>query len=329
MLDRRSLLQRTIAVAFGLRLGSRTVTASEAHLVVLVRQPERSLVAIDAHTGAQVDVPAGMLPASPAAVAVCPDHAQSIGIVAGAARYRQHWPETDAHLLQAGNGEDARWWYWRPGYATRMLDLPPELEPAFPTDTCARWFHGARLDAAHLGSGSLRLVAVDLASGETVLDRAYDRRLELAATAVSPDGASVAHLQGGNTPLDLWLSDLRGEGRSAAVEIPIEPTPVAPAAIELHVRADGDRAVAVAGVAWTRPEHPEPLVAIASLGDGNPVVTTVLGELVDVMQTNENVSSWAGKARQRRRACPERRPQAGVEWVSKDLPTGIEAPVGP
>ncbi|HEV2127431.1 MAG TPA: hypothetical protein VGR22_02300, partial [Thermomicrobiales bacterium] len=253
--------------------------AHPSGVVVVVWQPDGTAVAVDPHTGQPVPLPVSTSNTSIEAPGACPEHDDSVVLVAGAVRYRQHWPKADAHLLLAGEGEGAGWWYWRRGLAMHMLDLPVDLETAFPSNSCARWFHGALVHADHLGSGTLRLLAVDLATGEMMLDREFDRRLELAATDVSPDGAAVAHLQGGNTRLDLWLADLRGQGRDVELGIPIGPAPVAPAAIDLRVVTDGDRTVAIAGVSWSQPDHPAPFVLLVSVGNGEPVITTVPGEI--------------------------------------------------
>lgn len=277
---RRSLLRGAALAAATTMLGARgRAAAGLAAAGVIVRQPDGTRLRVDPHTG---DVrPAfdhDVMESWDHPVASCSD-GQDVPIgVEGAARYRQHWTVGDANLLLAGRDPGAQWWYWRTGRQTRVVDMPVGIEPAFASRSCARWFHGAQVHSAHLGSGTLRLLAFDLQSGETVLDRAFDRRLELAATAVSPpDGAVVAHVQGGNTQIDLWIADLRSRGRKRAFSLPIDPAPVAPSAIDLRVMTDGHRSVAVAGVTWSRPDHPEPFVTIVSMSDGEPVVTSVPG----------------------------------------------------
>jgi hypothetical protein len=275
--SRRQLLRGALGASLLAMAGAGREGAGAGGVLVVVREQGDDRVGIDPHTGARVDaVPGG---AMPEAERPCAHIARSAVIVAGAARYRRHWPDGDAHLVLAGDRDGGTWWYWRPDTAPVMLDLPPGLEPAHPSDACGRWYHGATVSADHLGSGTLRLLAVDLASGEVALDRSLERRLELSATAVSDDGAAVAHLQGGNTQLALWLADVRGDVSEVELAIPIDPAPVAPSAIDLRVVTDGDCVVLAAEASWSGPGHPGPLVVVLSAGAGEPVVTTLPGEL--------------------------------------------------
>ena len=143
------------------------------------------------------------------------------------------------------------------------------------------------MDAEHLGAGSLRLLAVDIRNGEIVLDEAFDRRLELAATAVSGEGSVVAHIQGGNTRIGLWITNLPWQA-TVEMTIPVVPeAPVAPSEIGLEA-VGGDSPVVAAGVAWSAPEHPGPFVIIVALGRGaDPVVNTIQGELVGIVAASE------------------------------------------
>jgi hypothetical protein len=157
------------------------------------------------------------------------------------------------------------------------------LEPALPSGTVAPWFHGATVDAAHLGTGSLRLIAVDIETGKVALDRSFDRRLELAATAVSDEGAVVAHVQGGNTHIDIWAADL-AHATEVSTSVPIHPAaPVAPGALDLEVRMDAFNAVVAAGLRWEWPGHPAPrVIVVGMMADGGSRVTEVPGALIGI-----------------------------------------------
>ena len=267
-------------------------SAGSPALVVLVRQPD-GVVAFDPQTGETrpAGAPLGCLPESTpkgqrrsAASTPSPPAVP----VAGDVQYWMGTPSGDAFIVQVAGSASATWWYWQPDDEPRSLSLPlpDDVEPALASGTAARWFHGATVDAHHLGSGALRLLAVDLADGMVVLDDVMDRRLELAATKVGDDGAVVAHVQGGNTQVDIWAADLRYGSAPVEVNVPIEPAAaVAPSAIELRVAVNGDRMVVAAGPSWAWPDHPNPFVIIVSSDSGAaPVVSTVQGAVVGLAE---------------------------------------------
>ena len=107
----------------------------------------------------------------------------------------------------------------------------------------------------------MRLLAVDLETGGIVLDQVLDRRLELAATRVSPEGAIVAHVQSATTGVTLWAADLRGGGvRAVVARVDEAPGMAAASAIDLDAATDGDAALVAAGIARDWPGAPEATV---------------------------------------------------------------------
>ena len=290
MLHRRRLLQRGLAaLAAGalVRTAARIPAgAASPGQVVLVRQSD-GVVAVDPRSGetSPVDVPPHRLPgATPAGaprIAASPSVPDGFPN-GGEVSYWMTTPDGGAYIARRSGGA---WWYWRVGEEPRPLPLPDELEPAWPSGSDGRWFHGAAITVEQLGSGTLRLMAVDLADGAIVLDHELDRRLELAATAVSEDGAVVAHVQAGNARVDIWLADLRREAARVEVSIPIDPpAPVAASAIDLRVAEVSDGAVIAVGLSWAWPDHPEPMVVIVSIDEGTePMVTTTSGELIGIV----------------------------------------------
>lgn len=283
-MHRRSVLKRALSVTGGAAFGSLMTSPGEASVrdraVVIVRQGD-ALLAVDPVSGK---------------VAPCAECATPVTGMAGTAVSTEppaalrsdgeidYWMQSDdgsAVIYRRSTGSASSWWWL--GETSRMLsELPPTLEPGLPSGSTARWFHGASVVEEHIGTGSLRLLAVDIVTGEVALDEVFDRRLELAATTIGDDGSVVAHLQGGNTRIQLWMADLLERG-TMDVAIPVEPAaPVAPSAIELAVARD-DRVVVAAGLSWSAVDHPEPFVVIVSGHiDTEPTIITVTGELAGI-----------------------------------------------
>jgi hypothetical protein len=201
-------------------------------------------------------------------------------VTEGSVGYWMASPEGAGHVFRVDTGASSTWWWRGPGTRAARLDLPGDLEPALPSGTMSRWFHGATIDAAHLGSGSLRLFAVDVVSGEIVLNHALDRRLELAAMAVSGDGAVVAHVQGANDGVAFWVADLRGGLRIVEAGIEEAPVTAAASAIDLRVAADGDDVLVAAGLLRDGSGSPETSVYILRAAIG---VMTIRGELIGIV----------------------------------------------
>ncbi len=279
-MDRRRLLASlaTAALVPGMFAVRAREPGTRGSLVVLVRQAD-GVVAVNPHTGAVVT--ADLRLATPSARAIPALSSTPSLLTDTDSRYWMVSPDGDAGVWQRVG--DGAWWWLRDGQHPCRLDLPADLEPALPSGAVARWFHGATVDAAHLGTGTLRLIAVDIETGEIVLDRSFDRRLELAATAVSDDGDVVAHVQGGNTMIDIWAVDLTRD-REMETSVPIQPAaPVAPGAIDLEVARDTSGAVVAAGLRWEWPGHPDPRVlVVGETAAGDSRVTEVPGELLGI-----------------------------------------------
>ncbi len=193
-------------------------------------------------------------------------------------------PTGDAFVFRLDTGATSSWWWVRNGDQAMALDLPADLEPAFPGGTSARWFHGATVEASHLGAGTLRLLAIDLATGKTMLDHELNRRLELAATAVSHDGAIVAHVQSATTGVAFWAADLRGEFREFDANMHEDPGVAAASSIDLATTADGSGVLVAAGLAWDWPRAPGPIVYVIHAWRPDVVdVVSVPGELVGIV----------------------------------------------
>ncbi len=257
--------------------------ASGAGARVIVRGSD-GVVAVDPRTG---DTGAwdGPLPATPAAGRATQPVPPVIAtpVTEGSVGYWMATPGEDGFIFRLDTGASATWWWRRPGGRAMALDLPADLEPAFPSGTSARWFHGATVDSSHLGSGTLRLLAVDIESGERVLDHELDRRLELAATKVSDDGAVVAHVQSSTTGVAVWAADLRDGARQIDAVVEGEAGLAAASAIDLAVAADGDAALVAAGLAWSWRGAPEPAVTILWSAAPDVVsVHTVPGKLFGI-----------------------------------------------
>lgn len=263
---------------------SRLASAREGGALVIVRSDGR-FVAVDPRTG---DIARwnGALPASPVPIA---EASPIPGIVAmpvteGAVGYWMASADGDAFIFRVDTGASSAWWWRRDGERPVALGLPGDLEPAFPSGASARWFHGATVDAAHLGSGTLRLLAIDFETGETVLDHELDRRLELAATKVSPDGAIVAHVQSATAGIAFWAADLRGGARLVEAGIAEEPGMAAASAIEMDVAAGGEAVVVAAGLVHDWPGAPGSTVyALWSAPPDTARTLTLPGELVGIV----------------------------------------------
>lgn len=269
-----------IAVAGGLIVVPARAAARERGVLVVMRD-ERGLLAINPRTG-EVERWRGPLPATPTPVAQATPAVVATPVTEGAVGYWMTSPGSDAFVYRIDTGASSSWWWRRDTGKAVPLDLPGDLEPAFPSGTSARWFHGATVDAAHLGAGALRLLAVDIESGEIVLDRELDRRLELAATAVSDDGAVVAHIQSSTTGVAFWAADLRGGTRLIDAGVVEEPGIAAASSIELDVAADGDAVVVAAGLIWDAPGAPAPTVYIMCV-PGAAGIVSLPGELIGIV----------------------------------------------
>jgi len=276
-MQRRRLLKLSLAVTLGSLTSSAALpgVGSGSGEVVVVRQGD-ALVTVDPATGRVIPCGRDMAVGSPETGLATPA-ALPAALTRSVPGEIDYWMATPGQTACIGrvvmeNG-DPGWWRW--DGAWHRIELPPDLEPGLPSGTVAWWFHGALIEADHLGSGSLRLLAVEIATGTIVLDDTRDRRLELASTAIGDGGATVAHLQGGNTQVELWMADLRRR-ETAVITVPLDPpAPVAPSEIELDVSGT----VVAAGLAWSSWDHHAPTVLIAEWSADDPVVRVVPGRL--------------------------------------------------
>jgi hypothetical protein len=280
------------SAASGLALSRGAVARGRGALVIV--RTDLGLRAVDPRTG-DVDAWDGPPPAVPAPDLATPapiPAAVDTPVTEGRVGYWMASPNGGAFVFRVDTGASSEWCWRRDGARSVPLGLPDDLEPAFLSGTSARWFHGATVDAAHLGSGTLRLLAVDIETGEIVLDHDQDRRLELAATRVSDDGAIVAHVQGGNTGVAFWAADLRGGTRLSKAEVNEAPGVAAASAIDLAVAPDGDAALIAAGLRWDAPGAPTPTVYIMRAEPSD--ATTMLslpGELVGIVPAANDAAS--------------------------------------
>lgn len=277
-----SLSRRQLIAGIGATLAlPASAGATPGGSVVVVRS-EAGLFAIDPRSG-DVAPWHGQLLAAPAAATVASPVPEPVAtpVTEGAVGYWMAAPSGGAWVFRIDTGASSRWWWVREGRRAAPLALPGNLEPALPSGTVARWFHGATVDERHLGAGTLRLLAVDLETGRTVLDQALDRRLELAATAVSDDGAIVGHAQGATTGVALWAADLRGGTRLIEAAVTHEPGKAAASAIDLDVAEDGDAVLMAAGLVRDWPGAPDPTVSILR-APGAVGIITFPGELVGI-----------------------------------------------
>ncbi|CAA9559026.1 MAG: hypothetical protein AVDCRST_MAG43-1748 [uncultured Thermomicrobiales bacterium] len=96
----------------------------------------------------------------------------------------------------------------------------------------SRWVTLRTYDAA-----GMRLRIIDRERDRVVVDTMFRRRIEIAATATSADGRSVAHLQANNMASELTLFDAE-TGRRKALRIPHDAS-LAAYAISLTFSPDG------------------------------------------------------------------------------------------
>lgn len=199
------------------------------------------------------------------------------------------WMSTvDGDNLLLGRDEQGtgrQWWYWRRGEAAWLLpDLPVNLTMAGRSGRAGRWFHGAVLSQASLGAGNLRLMTVDLNSGGIVFDEVVDRRLELAATRISDDGSVLAHVQAGNTGVEMLVASFGEETARETFRVDIEDVPVAAAEIVLDVAGNARNGIVAAGLQWGNPDHHAPIVLMSVVVDGeSQVPMRIDGELIGVV----------------------------------------------
>jgi hypothetical protein len=258
--------------------------AQERGARVIVRN-ERGTLAVDPRTGdlESWDDPLPATPDPSGETTPVPD-VVATPVTEGAVGYWMTDPDATAFVFRVDTGASSAWWWRRGGDRPVALDLPGDLEPAFPSGASARWFHGATIDATHLGSGTLRLLAIDVATGEMVLNHALDRRLELAATRVSADGAVVAHVQPATTGVAFWAADLRGGTRLFEAGVEEEPGPAAASAIELDAIADEEGILVATGVIRDWPGAPGPTVyTLWSAPSEVTRTVTLSGELIGII----------------------------------------------
>jgi hypothetical protein len=99
-------------------------------------------------------------------------------------------------------------------------------------------FHPARWDVLRTyDEAGLRLRIVDRAQDRVVFDTTFPRRIEIAATAVSPSGRFVVHVQANNVASELTLFDA-GNASRRDLRIPHD-APLAAYAISLTFSPDG------------------------------------------------------------------------------------------
>lgn len=283
MIDRRALLRLTGLATVAPVIGRPGLAArADGEQAVVVRLPDSRVMALTRD---------GLLPArwqaiAPEATPVARPVPEELTAITseGAVGYWLGSPDGRAAVLRIDSGETSRWWWRGPDTRARQLDLPPDLEPARPSGSTAAWFHGATVDAAHLGAGTLRLLAVELARGAVVLDETRDRRLELAATAVSLSGAIVGHVQAANTGVSLWAADLRHEGRVYPLTVTEAPTPASASAVRAVVAEDGERALLAAELVRSDASGERATVhAMWGMSRGRAHAAEVTGELLGIV----------------------------------------------
>lgn len=284
MIDRRALLKGPAITALGIILGVGRAAVEDV-LVVLVRQPDGQLVMVTENNVLPVREPPATPAATPTALAtpVALPAALDAVVTEGTVGYCMGSPDSSAYVFRLDTGAASTWWWLGDGGRPARLPLPDDLEPAFPSGSVASSFHGAMIDEAHLGAGTLRLMAVDIAAGEIVLDQELDRRLELAATAVTPGGEVVAHAQGVAGGVEFWVADLR-DATVYEAGVHEDDAPVAASAIDLLMATEGEGMVVAAGLAWSSPEHPEPQVVVMRSDHPSAIsFYTLYGDLIAIV----------------------------------------------
>jgi hypothetical protein len=279
--DRR----RLIGMMGGLLAVPVRAAAHKRGALVIVRN-ELGLRYVDPQTGT-FGTWDGPLPATPVArtISTVVPAAVASPVTEGVVSYWMASPDGNAFAFRLDTGASSSWWWRRDGGKAVPLNLPGQLEPAFPSGTAARWFHGATVDDRHLGAGTLRLVAVDIETGEVALDHELDRRLELAATAVSDGGAIVAHVQSSATAVAFWAADLRDGARLIDAGVVEEPGAAAASAIELDVAEDGNAVLVAAGLIRDAPGAPAATVYILRV-PGAAGIVSLPGELIGIVSEN-------------------------------------------
>lgn len=289
MIDRRAVLRVAglAAVAPVLARSGRVARAGGEQAVV-VRLEDGRVMALTRGDR----VPARWQEAAPEAAPTARPVPDELAAIASEGRVG-YWlgsPDGQAAVLRIDSGETSRWWWRGPDTRARQLDLPPDLEPARPSGMAAGWFHGAVVDAAHLGAGTLRLLAVEMASGAIVLDAAHDRRLELAATTVSPSGAIVGHAQAANTGVSMWAADLRHEGRAYELTVTEAPASASASAVRALVAEDEERALLVAELVRSEAGGERSTVhALWGVSAGLTHAAAVAGELLGVVPLGQAI----------------------------------------
>ena len=304
MIDRRRLLRQAVGtVVSGVVIGSALSRngAARAGMRVIVRQAG-GIVAVDARSGnvTPLDERFDITSATDPGIRT-PEPAHEFPSEHGLDGSVDYWISSidgSAHLFRLETDVELSWWWQKAGEVPVPVALSSDLETAFPTGHAGQWFHGASVDAAHLGTGTLCLMAVETATGTLVLDWELDRRLELAATSVSDGGAVVGHVQGGNTQVEMRVVDLRSGPESVAVKVDVQPARAAASAIDLRVTEDGESALAVAGLSWSAPGDPESMVIIVSSDSiADPAVTEIPGELIGLVAQDFTADALPASAR--------------------------------
>lgn len=205
--------------------------------------------------------------------------------VDGAIDYWYASTDGSSVVFRTTNTGGSTWSLWRPGHAPRGLpELPGELAPAFASGSSGRWFHGATTNEAHLGSGERRFMAMDVMTGEIVLDQVADARLELSATTVSADGSVLAHVQAGNTGVKIMVVYLGTSAEVFRTSIERNPASAAASAIDVRIEVGEGMSIVAAGFSWDRPDHPAPWVAsVSRTVNAAPLVRSVAGTLLGIV----------------------------------------------
>ena len=140
--DRR----RLIGMMGGLLAVPVRAVAHERCALVIVRN-EQGLRYVDPQTGT-FGTWDGPLPATPVArtISTVVPAAVASPVTEGVVSYWMASPDGNAFAFRLDTGASSSWWWRRDGGKAVPLNLPGQLEPALPSGTAARWFHGATVD---------------------------------------------------------------------------------------------------------------------------------------------------------------------------------------
>jgi hypothetical protein len=127
-------------------------------------------------------------------------------------------------------------------------------------------------------------MAMDVMTGEIVLDQVADARLELSATTVSADGSVLAHVQAGNTGVKIMVVYLGTSAEVFRTSIERNPASAAASAIDVRIEVGEGMSIVAAGFSWDRPDHPAPWVAsVSRTVNAAPQVRSVAGTLLGIV----------------------------------------------